>query len=67
MKTNTKILLSVLVLIGLVTGVFLMRSSNNKEDDKQVEKVLKIHKGKFAFCGASGAVPTGRKIKVQGK
>jgi len=67
MKTNTKILLSVLVLIGLIIGAFLMRSSNNKEDDKQVEKVLKIHKGKFAFCGASGAVPTGRKIKIQGK
>ena len=67
MKTNTKILLSVLVLIGLIIGAFLMRSSNTKEDDKQVEKVLKIHKGKFAFCGASGAVPTGRKIKIQGK
>lgn len=67
MKTNTKILLSVLVLIGLVTSVFLIRSSDYKEDDKQVEKVLQIHKGKFAFCGASGAVPTGRKIKVQGK
>jgi len=33
-----------------------------------VEKeILQIHKGKFAFCGASGAIPTGKKIKVQGR
>ena len=31
------------------------------------EKALKIYKGKFAFCGASGAVPTGKMITVQGK
>jgi hypothetical protein len=30
------------------------------------ESVLRIHEGKFAFCGASGAVPTGKKIIVQG-
>lgn len=33
-----------------------------------VEKeILQIHKGKFAFCGASGAIPTGKKIKIQGR
>jgi len=42
-------------------------SEENPNSDTQVEKVLQIHKGKFAFCGASGAIPTGRKIKVQGR
>jgi len=32
----------------------------------QVGHELKIHKGAYAFCGASGAVPTGNKIIVQG-
>jgi len=67
MKTNFKILLSILILIGLLAGIFLMRSLKTKDNHPQVEKVLKIHKGKFAFCGASGAVPTGRKIKIQGR
>ena len=30
------------------------------------EEVLIIHEGSFSFCGASGAVPTGKKITVQG-
>lgn len=30
------------------------------------ETVLRIHEGAFAFCGASGAVPTGKKIIIQG-
>ena len=30
------------------------------------ESVLRIHEGKYAFCGASGAVPTGKKITIQG-
>lgn len=30
------------------------------------ETVLRIHEGAFAFCGASGAVPTGKKIVIQG-
>ena len=38
----------------------------NKREDK-LEKALNIYKGKFAFCGASGAVPTGKMITVQGK
>lgn len=28
--------------------------------------ILRIHEGAFAFCGASGAVPTGNKITIQG-
>ena len=28
--------------------------------------IVKLHEGYYAFCGASGAVPTGKKIIVQG-
>ena len=38
-----------------------------KKPDTSFEKALRIVNGKFAFCGASGAVPTGRIIEVQGK
>jgi hypothetical protein len=31
------------------------------------EHALKIYNGKFAFCGASAAIPTGNIITVQGK
>ena len=30
------------------------------------KNILQIHEGAYAFCGASGAVPTGKKIMVQG-
>jgi len=35
-------------------------------EDFKSDKALKIHEGSFAFCGASGAEPTGKKIIVQG-
>ena len=35
--------------------------------EKQPENILRIHQGKFAFCGASAAKPTGKKIIIQGK
>jgi hypothetical protein len=38
----------------------------NKREEKS-EKALNIYIGKFAFCGASGAIPTGKMITVQGK
>ena len=47
--------------------IHISRNTKVVNDEVSVEKVLQIHKGKFAFCGASGAVPTGRKIKVQGR
>ena len=37
-----------------------MLPKKRAQPETQVEKVLQIHKGKFAFCGASGAIPTGR-------
>ena len=37
------------------------------QTEPQSEKILSIQVGKFAFCGASAAVPTGKKITIQGK
>lgn len=38
-----------------------------KPQKDSTEHVLRIYNGKFAFCGASGAEPTGKLIEVQGK
>lgn len=54
-------------LLLLILSVFLLVSCNNESTDKPERSVLRIHKGQFAFCGASSAVPTGRKITIQGK
>lgn len=48
----------------LTIAAALVLFSCNKAPEKSV---LRIHEGKFAFCGASAAVPTGKKIIVQGK
>ena len=39
---------------------------NINDQSEEQETVLRIHQGAFAFCGASGAVPTGNKIVIQG-
>jgi hypothetical protein len=41
-------------------------TENETMEDIKSDKALKIHEGSFAFCGASGAEPTGKKIIVQG-
>jgi hypothetical protein len=35
-------------------------------EEIKLDETVKIHQGAFAFCGASAAIPTGRKIIVQG-
>jgi hypothetical protein len=45
----------------------LMLFGCNNEASAPEKSVLRIHEGKFAFCGASAALPTGKKIIVQGK
>ncbi len=35
------------------------------QTEPQSEKVLSIQVGQFAFCGASAAVPTGKKITMR--
>lgn len=38
-----------------------------KKNKTSVDRAIKIYKGKFAFCGASGAEPTGNIVTVQGR
>ena len=57
----------ILIVIALSIGLVSCKNTNDTDKDIDVEKILQIHKGKFAFCGASWAVPTGRKIKIQGR
>jgi hypothetical protein len=56
------------LLLGIIaiTMLFGCGEKTEKVKEAKLEKVLQIHQGSFAFCGASGAVPTGRKIVVQG-
>ena len=50
-----KLLLKITSLLGL------------KKNKTVVDHALKVYKGKFAFCGASGAEATGNIVTVQGK
>ena len=54
-----KKLLLVLAVLGLTTTAFTQKIYK--------EKALTIVVGKFAFCGASSAKPTGKTITVEGK
>ena len=54
-----KKLLLVVMLLGLSTLAFTQKIYK--------DKALVIVKGKFAFCGASSAKPTGKVITVEGK
>jgi hypothetical protein len=56
------------LLLFIVTTTMLIGCSTKTEtlEDIKSDKIVKLHKGSFAFCGASSAVPTGRKIVVQG-
>ena len=46
------------VLLSIITATMLFSCT------EKVENVVKLHEGYYAFCGASGAVPTGNKIVV---
>ena len=50
-----KLLLKITSLLGL------------KKNKTSVDRAVKIYKGKFAFCGASGAESTGNIVTVQGR
>ena len=57
-----------LLFIVTATMLFSCNTSTKTEtvEDIKSDTIVKIHQGSFAFCGASSAVPTGRKIMVQG-
>gem|GEM_PF-811954 len=50
-----------------ILTVILMAGCTSESTHAPDRGVLRIHEGKFAFCGASSAVPTGNKITIQGR
>ena len=60
-----KILLALSALVVLVSVIILVGKFNKPENAH--EKALVVVEGKFAFCGASAAKPTGDTITVEGK
>ena len=57
------------LLLSVITATMLFSCNNNTTEqieDLKSDQAVKIHEGSFAFCGASGAIPTGKKIIVQG-
>jgi hypothetical protein len=55
-----------LLLLAVIITMLVGCAKQQDDLDEREAGVLRIHKGKFAFCGASGAVPTGKKIVIQG-
>ena len=56
------------ILLVFVVVVFIAYTVNESNKSRVAyEKALVVVEGKFAFCGASGAVPTGDTITVEGK
>jgi hypothetical protein len=49
------------LLLLIIAATMILGCKETKE-----ESIVKIHEGLYAFCGASGAVPTGKKIIIQG-
>ena len=55
-----------LIVVSLLVTLFSCKTKKEGDQDVKFDKVVKIHQGAFAFCGASAAIPTGKKIVVQG-
>lgn len=55
------------LLIAILATSLLIGCSNKESANLPERSVVRIHQGKFAFCGASAAIPTGKKIMIQGK
>jgi len=56
------------ILLVFVLVVFIAYTVNESNKSRVAyERALVVVEGKFAFCGASGAVPTGNTIIVEGK
>ena len=54
------------VLLSIIATIMIFSCNQQEKDYGREEGALRIHEGKFAFCGASGALPTGKKITIQG-
>ena len=73
-KDNWKAILIIVIVLGILSNYSEIKKGiqDGWSEDETVEnlkssKIVRIHEGSFAFCGASGAIPTGKKIIVQGK
>ena len=56
------------ILLVFVVVVFIAYTVNESNKSRVAyERALVVVEGKFAFCGASGAIPTGKTITVEGK
>ena len=71
-KDNWKAILIIVIVLGILSNYSEIKKGiqdgwSEDETVEDINKIVKIHEGSFAFCGASGAIPTGNKIIVQGK
>jgi len=55
-----------IIVVSLLTVLFSCNTQNEADQEIKLDKAATLHQGAFAFCGASAAVPTGKKITVQG-
>ena len=55
-----------IIVVSLLTVLFSCNTQNEADQEIKLDKATTLHQGAFAFCGASAAVPTGKKIIVQG-
>ena len=61
-KDNWKAILIIIIVLGILSNYSEIKKGiqDGWSEDKTVEdinKIVKIHEGSFAFCGASGAIP----------
>lgn len=54
------------IVVSLLTVLFSCNTANETDQEVKLDEIVQVHQGAFAFCGASAAVPTGKKIIVQG-
>ena len=55
-----------LIVVSLLTMLFSCNPKTETVESIKSDTAVKIHQGYFAFCGASAAIPTGKKIVAQG-
>jgi hypothetical protein len=65
-KIKQKMKKITLIVVSLLTMLFSCNPKTETVEDLKSDTAVKIHQGSFAFCGASAAIPTGKKIVVQG-
>ena len=58
------------LILTIITATMLIscntKTKTETAENIKLDTIVKVHQGSFAFCGASAAVPTGKKIIIQG-